>query len=83
VDLVFSENLFPEEIDDFYEPFVGGGTVFLNIEAKKYYLNYIDKNLINIHRLLIESSNSPGNFFKKVEKIIHKYNETIEKKINH
>src|SRR3990167_8765514 len=67
-------NLFPEEIDDFYEPFVGGGTVFLNSEAKKYYLNDIDKNLINIHRLLIESSNSPSNFFKKVEKIIHKYN---------
>ncbi|MCR4321697.1 MAG: Dam family site-specific DNA-(adenine-N6)-methyltransferase [Candidatus Brocadiaceae bacterium] len=67
-------NLFPEEIDDFYEPFVGGGTVFLNIEAKKYYLNDIDKNLINIHRLLIESSSSPNIFFKKVGKIIHKYN---------
>ena len=67
-------NLFPEKIDDFYEPFVGGGTVFLSIEAKKYHLNDIDKNLINIHRLLIESSNSPNNFFKKVEKIIQKYN---------
>lgn len=66
--------LFPKEINCFYEPFCGGGTVFLNIEAKKYYLNDIDKNLINIHRLLIESSNNPSNFFKKVEKIIHKHN---------
>ena len=30
-------NLFPKEVNNFYEPFVGGGTVFLNIEAKKYF----------------------------------------------
>lgn len=66
-------NLFPKEINNFYEPFVGGGTVFLNIEAKKYFLNDIDKHLINIHKLLIVSSKNPGNFFKDAEKIIHKY----------
>ena len=67
-------NLFPKEINNFYEPFVGGGTVFLNIEAKKYFLNDIDKHLINIHKLLIASSKNPEMFFKEVEKIIHKYN---------
>jgi DNA adenine methylase len=66
-------NLFPKEINNFYEPFVGGGTVFLNIEAKKYYLNDIDKHLINIHKLLIASSKNPEKFFKDAEKIIHKY----------
>ena len=30
-------NLFPKEINNFYEPFVGGGTVFLNIEAKNIF----------------------------------------------
>ena len=67
-------NLFPEEINNFYEPFVGGGTVFLNIEAKKYYLNDINEHLISIHKFLIKSSNDPNKFFKDVEKIIHKYN---------
>lgn len=67
-------NLFPEEINNFYEPFVGGGTVFLNIEAKKYYLNDIDKNLIDIHRFLIKNSNNSNVFFRSVEKIIYKYN---------
>ena len=49
-------DLFPKEINDFYEPFVGGGTVFLNVEAKKYFLNDIDKHLVNIHKLLVSSA---------------------------
>lgn len=66
--------LFPAEVGNFYEPFVGGGTVFLNINANKYYLNDIDKNLINIHKFLIGSSKDRNRFFKDVEKIINKYN---------
>jgi DNA adenine methylase len=66
-------NLFPKDINNFYEPFVGGGTVFLNIEAKKYFLNDINKHLINIHKFLIKNSNKPGLFFKNIEKIIHEY----------
>lgn len=66
-------NLFPKEINNFYEPFVGGGTVFLNIQAKKYFLNDIDMHLINIHKLLIASAKNPEKFFKDAEKIIHKY----------
>lgn len=66
-------NLFPKEINNFYEPFVGGGTVFLNVEAKKYYLNDIDEHLINIHKFLIKNSINPSQFFRNVEKIISKY----------
>lgn len=66
--------LFPAEVDNFYEPFVGGGTVFLNINANIYYLNDIDKNLVNIHKFLINSSKDRKQFFKDVEKIIKKYN---------
>ncbi len=67
-------SLFPKDINNFYEPFVGGGTVFLNIQAKKYFLNDIDKNLVNIHNFLIKNSSNQNIFFKNVEKIIHKYN---------
>lgn len=67
-------SLFPKKIDNFYEPFVGGGTIFLNIEAKKYCLNDIDRNLINIHKWLIENSNNSGKFFKKTERVIYKHN---------
>ncbi|MBL7197636.1 MAG: Dam family site-specific DNA-(adenine-N6)-methyltransferase [Candidatus Omnitrophica bacterium] len=65
--------LFPKKINNFYEPFVGGGTVFLNIKANKYYLNDINKNLINIHKLLLKDLNDPNKFFKSVEEITRKY----------
>ncbi len=67
-------SLFPKKINNFYEPFVGGGAVFLNIQAKKYFLNDIDQNLINIHKLLVKSSSSKEDFFLNIEKIIKKYN---------
>ena len=66
-------DLFPQEIDNFYEPFVGGGTVFLNVEANKYFLNDIDRHLVNIHKFLISNAKKPKKFFNEVEKIIHKY----------
>lgn len=65
--------LFPKKINNFYEPFVGGGTVFLNIEAKKYFLNDINKYLINIHRFLLSSAKNPEKFFIDIEKIIRRY----------
>ena len=37
---------FPTNINRFIEPFVGGGSVFLNTSANKYLLNDNDKNLI-------------------------------------
>ncbi|MBA4320736.1 MAG: DNA adenine methylase [Flavobacterium sp.] len=67
-------DLFPKEINVFYEPFVGGGTVFLNVKANRYDVNDIDKNLIEIHKFLMESSRNPNKFFNDVEKIIYKYN---------
>jgi len=66
-------DLFPAEINNFYEPFAGGGTVFLNIQANKYFLNDIDRHLVNIHKLLISNAKNPEKFFRDVEKIIHKY----------
>ena len=33
------KNKFPKNINDFIEPFTGGGSVFLNIKANNYYLN--------------------------------------------
>ena len=66
-------DLFPLEVENFYEPFTGGGTVFLNIKAEKYFINDIDKHLINIHKFLIESAEHRDKFFKDAEKIILKY----------
>ena len=64
---------FPKSINNFIEPFTGGGSVFLNVNADKYFLNDRDKYLIGLHKHLIKSSKSPNIFFKKVKKTLGKY----------
>lgn len=49
---------FPTDINKFVEPFVGGGSVFLNIQAKQFYENDIDKNIMSIHNYLSSFSSS-------------------------
>lgn len=61
---------FPENIKKFIEPFVGGGSVFLNIDAEEYLLNDIDNHICNLHKLLINQSKTPLKFLEKIEEII-------------
>jgi DNA adenine methylase len=64
---------FPKTINRFIEPFTGGGSVFLNVDANEYLLNDIDSNVIEIHNLLERQSKNPDLFFKNVFEIIKDY----------
>jgi DNA adenine methylase len=64
---------FPKAINRFIEPFTGGGSVFLNINAKEYLLNDIDSKVIDIHKFLIKQAENPKAFFDKVFEKINKY----------
>lgn len=64
---------FPKKINRFIEPFTGGGSVFLNVNASKYILNDIDKNVFKLHQFLIEQSKNSDFFFKNIFKIIQQY----------
>lgn len=46
------KTFFPAKINSYIEPFVGGGSAFMNIEAERYVLNDIDSNIIQLHRFL-------------------------------
>ena len=43
---------FPEHINRLIEPFVGGGSVMMNVDANGYLLNDIDSYVIGLHRML-------------------------------
>ena len=65
---------FPNDINRFIEPFCGGGSVFLNTDAKHYLLNDIDAYMIKLHQFLISSSSNPESFWNELRFDIEKYN---------
>ena len=70
--------LFPSNINNYYEPFVGGGSSFLNVEASTYHLNDIDLQIINLHKELTRDTFE--NFLNRVYQIIDKYELSISLK---
>ena len=67
------KKLFPTDIDNYYEPFVGGGSSFLNTEAKKFYLNDVNKNIIKLHCYLYDFKKNREKFFENLFKTIEEY----------
>ena len=64
---------FPGKINKFIEPFTGGGTVFLNIDAKLYLLNDIDNNVVKIHKFLLEQHKKEDEIFIKIYSFAQKF----------
>ncbi len=63
----------PTYINNYIEPFVGGGSSFLNVKANHYYVNDIDSAIISIHKELQKYSSDKDKFFKKIFSLIKKY----------
>lgn len=64
---------FPVNIGKFVEPFVGGGSVFMNTVAEQYFLNDIDSNIIGLHKYLCKAANRQSSFFSHLEGLIKEY----------
>lgn len=64
---------FPTHIGKFVEPFVGGGSVFMNTVAEQYFLNDIDSYIIYLHKYLCKAANRQSSFFSHLEGLIKKY----------
>ena len=64
---------FPADINRFIEPFTGGGSVFLNVDAKKYLLNDLDQEIMALHKFLTDSSKDPKKFFQRLKRILRQY----------
>lgn len=64
---------FPHDINRFIEPFVGGGSVCMNVKAQSYILNDINDKVIDIHRMLCEYASKEDNFFNDIFHLIDSY----------
>ena len=64
---------FPADIGRLIEPFVGGGSVFLNVEAGSYLLNDIDSCVMAIHRMLCSYTDRSEDFFHDFFELVDDY----------
>lgn len=62
---------FPKTIGRFIEPFVGGGSVFLNVDAEKYLLNDINPSVISIHQML-------GRYIGRIDDFYHEFVNIVD-----
>lgn len=56
----------PEIFDTFYEPFVGGGSVFMSFNANKYKINDFSKELSNLYQCISEQNPTFYNWLKLI-----------------
>lgn len=64
---------FPKHFDTLIEPFVGGGSVFLNTTANTYICNDLNSSMICLHNFLYSFKNKRNLFFTIFEETIKKY----------
>jgi len=65
--------IFPRNIDHLIEPFCGGGSVFLNIKAKRTLANDYNSWMIKLHNYLASFKNNRDAFISSFEKTILSY----------
>lgn len=63
--------LFPKKIRNFYDVFAGGANITINIEAEKYFINDINKKVIELYEFFDKSE--VDDILNNIEKIISEY----------
>ena len=62
----------PKYFKNYYDPFVGGGSVYTAIQSENAFINDKSIELINIYRMI--QSSERNNFFKALKEISHNWN---------
>lgn len=66
-------DLFPENINNYFDVFCGGGSASINVKAENYYLNDIDRNIISLHNHLKTNSIDIEDFINRMYELISNY----------
>ena len=65
----------PLKFENYYEPFVGGGSVFTAFDAKKYYINDKSTELIRLYRYIATRDEL---FFGWLDSITHAWSNVLD-----
>lgn len=71
----------PDDYNNYYEPFVGGGAVFLHINAKKYYINDKSTDLIALYEAIKKRDPSFYDYLSMIDynwKLLHNISKNNE-----
>lgn len=60
----------PKNINNYYEPFIGGGAVYFSLNANKMFINDKSDELINLYNAI---ATQDKNFFNVVEEMMHNW----------
>ena len=87
-------NILPDKINNYYELFLGGGSVYFyinnNFDIKKNYINDYDKDVINIYKQIKKNKDKVIKYLKELtkintkngfEKLVNEYNNNKNDKI--
>lgn len=67
------KELFPKNINNFYDVFCGGGSASINVTAKKVIMNDVDKKIIELHKYLQRNSLDMDHFINNMYEVIKYY----------
>ena len=73
---------FPDNIGRLIEPFVGGVSVFMNVEAEEYLLNDLDRFVIAIHQMLCGYIGRLDDFYNEFVEIVDRYGLSLSYRAN-
>lgn len=59
----------PQRFDDYYEPFVGGGSVFVSMKARHYYINDFSEELILLYNNIKSQDSEFLSFLEAIDAI--------------
>jgi DNA adenine methylase len=70
--------LFPDNINNYYDVFTGGGSASINVNyANNYYMNDANSYIYKLHLLLQKESNNIDGFIDECYNIIKQYNLSL------
>lgn len=72
--------LFPKNINTYYDVFCGGGSASINVSAKKFVMNDIDKKIMELHNHLQQAAKNMDEFIAKMHKLIENYGLSLSEK---